>query len=498
MFTLLWALIYKVEKVAPQQYYVGVEINIPKDAYIYSKKTTSIGLPTTVTLDNAVVETQTYLNPEQKKIENEMVLIHKRHLCILIKMKTHDTVLKGSIKYLVCGRACIPKNELIHIDLEKAEKFNHKDWLKKAQSYPKHHHALWWILVLAFVGGVLLNFMPCVLPLLSIKVLSFSTKYDSPFRAALSYTGGMIFTFLTLGLILSLFKASYGFQMQSPYFVFGLCLLFLGIALNLFDFIKLPFYSIDVPSIRSQYLESFVNGVLTTVVATPCTGPYMGMVLGYSLTQSVFYILCVFLFLGIGMACPILFLILFSKLVKYVPRYSEGMELMKKLAAFLSLLTVVWFLYVLSGLVAIEIVFLLMTILVVLSFSAFFQIGFVAMASVLGGFYLLYTQSNNNIPVIEVSDIDLKKNKKPKLLVFTAKWCLNCMTNKRLFYQYQAILKNKGIELMFIDVTRSFPPLFQKYKAPGVPFNVFIKENGEEVILPGNLTRADLEKLMVP
>lgn len=351
------------------------------------------------------------------------------------------------------------------------------------------------IIIFALIGGLFLNFMPCVLPLLSLKALSFSSKYSKPYLASLCYMTGMAFTFSVFGAIIAFFKSSLsmGFQMQSPYFIMGFIFLFALISLNLFNAIHLPFYNLTTPKTHSQYLDSFMNGVITTLVATPCTGPYVGIAVGYALSQSAFVIVLVFMCLGIGMSLPVLFWTVFSSsIVSNVSSYGKWIESIQKAIGFLCLMTVLWFLYVLEGLIPSESVFLILACLVTLFFGAFFQLPVIMIMSIMTSTYIVYKKDFFEAPQYNVS---LETIQKPVILSFTAKWCLNCLKNKRLFYQNERYLKQRGINVIYVDVTKEFPALFYRYKALGVPFNVFIDQEDKETILPEHLTLEDLQTL---
>ena len=444
---------------------------------------------TTVSLDNATVEEQALQPLPPKKVG------YKHSLKMLMRVHAKKTMIKGHIHATIFVKDAHKEIIPLLIDLKKTPTFNHAKWLKPVQMKPKVP-GLIKLMILAFMGGFFLNFMPCVLPMLSIKVIAFSSRYSSPFLAALCNMGGTIFIFLTFGSMLAIFKStlSIGFQMQSPYFVMGLAFLFALITLSLFQVIRLPFYNLVTPRLHSQYLDSFMNGVLTTIVAAPCTGPYVGIALGYSLSQPVLVILLVFLCLGIGMSLPVLFSVFFSyKVVASVSKsYGLWIETVQKAIGFLCMMTTIWFLYVLSGLVSNESLFLVLGTLVVLCFGAFFKLRTVMIISIIVGAYVVYKR---DFFEMHPHNVALEAVKKPVIVSFVARWCLNCIKNKRLFHQYEQWFKEKGIQIIYVDVTKEFPPLFYKYKALGIPFNVLIAADGEEIVLPEHLTMRDLHRL---
>ena len=175
-----------------------------------------------------------------------------------------------------------------------------------------------YVLVLAVAGGLILNLMPCVLPVLSIKVLSLIKhgEYNSLTRKfnGLAYTAGIIISFLVfagtlLGLRASGEAAGWGFQLQSPWFVATLIYLFYIMGLGLSGFVEIGASLANVVSFtgnRSGMAGSFLNGILASVVATPCTAPFMGTAMGYAMSQPTASALLVFAALGLGLASPFL------------------------------------------------------------------------------------------------------------------------------------------------------------------------------------------------
>ncbi|UCF66453.1 MAG: thioredoxin family protein [Acidobacteriota bacterium] len=231
--------------------------------------------------------------------------------------------------------------------------------------------SLWIALVGAFVGGLILNLMPCVLPILSIKVLGFveSAKSDmngNPKRAsagkkaalrhALVFTFGVLASFwLLAGGLLALravgHELGWGFQLQSPFVVVGLAVLFLLMALHLFGVFEFGTRLVTLAgraSTRSGRgsTGAFASGVLATIVATPCTAPFMGTALGYALVQPAVVALVVFTALGAGMAAPYVLLAANPRLLRRVPKPGPWMETLRQLLGFFMLASVVWLLWV--------------------------------------------------------------------------------------------------------------------------------------------------------
>jgi len=215
-------------------------------------------------------------------------------------------------------------------------------------------------LIFAFIGGMILNLMPCVLPIVSLKILGFVGQAgDDPgklLRNGWVFAAGVVTSFwLLAGALLALRAGGqhvgWGFQLQSPPFLVALASLFFLFGLNLFGVFEI---GTSVAGRSGQWLSgsrgssAFLSGVLATVVATPCTAPFMGSALGVALTQPVPVALGIFTALGAGMATPYLILCAFPRLVRLVPKPGPWMEALKQLLGFLLMATVVWLVWVLG------------------------------------------------------------------------------------------------------------------------------------------------------
>lgn len=219
---------------------------------------------------------------------------------------------------------------------------------------------IWAALALAFVGGMVLNLMPCVLPVLSIKILGFvhqaGDKGSSSWRHGATFTAGVLLSFLALAGALLTLRAGgeqlgWGFQLQSPAFLVLLSSFIFLFGLSLFGVFEIGTSLAGAGGrldSKSGYTGSFVSGVLATVVATPCTAPFMGPALGFALVQPPILALSIFAALGLGMAAPYLLLSSVPSLLRYVPKPGAWMESFKQFMGFLMMATVVWLVWVLA------------------------------------------------------------------------------------------------------------------------------------------------------
>jgi thiol:disulfide interchange protein len=218
---------------------------------------------------------------------------------------------------------------------------------------------LWTALALAFFGGALLNLMPCVFPVLSIKLIGLAQQRGDRYslRAhALAYAAGVVLSFLALAAGLLALRAAgsaigWGFQLQEPGVVFVLALLFFALGLNLmgaFEFGNLMPQRLAGWRAERPAVDAFASGVLAVVAASPCTAPFMGAALGYAITQSPAVALGVFAALGLGMALPYVALVLAPGWRERLPRPGAWMLTLKQLLAFPMFATVVWLVWVLG------------------------------------------------------------------------------------------------------------------------------------------------------
>lgn len=215
---------------------------------------------------------------------------------------------------------------------------------------------LWLIILFSFLGGLILNLMPCVFPVLSIKIFSLLKERGHPREFVVDsffYFAGVVCSFLALGaLFLSLRtmgeQIGWGFQLQSPVFIYLMIILFFILGLNFLGAYEFGDSIMNWAGQRNhQKSSSFFNGVLSVLVATPCTGPFMGTALGAASALSASASMSIFLFLGIGMGAPFLILSFFPSLLNRLPRPGAWMNTMKEFFAFPLFATVIWLAWVL-------------------------------------------------------------------------------------------------------------------------------------------------------
>lgn len=372
------------------------------------------------------------------------------------------------------------------------------------------------MLLLAALGGSILNLMPCVFPVLSLKVLGFASHHEK--HQALhgfAYTAGVVLSFLLVAAVLLGLKAAgqavgWGFQLQQPWFVGALAYLFFAMGLSLSGFWEFGGSWMGLGNSLATspgYRGSFFTGVLATLVASPCTAPFMGSALGYAVTQSAPKALGVFAALGFGMALPMLILCLSPKLLAYIPKPGMWMERFKQALAFPLYATAIWLCWVVgrqssaTAMAALLLGALIITLALWLwrfgwigrSVAA---AGLAAALAVLGSPLLAEGKSGVQAagdwqPFTEQSLADLRAAGKPVFLDVTADWCITCLTNEKVTLSSDAVkdaFAKKGIVYMKADWTHydaSITTLLASFGRNGIPLYVFYPgKNAEPIVLP--------------
>ena len=384
--------------------------------------------------------------------------------------------------------------------------------------------------LLAFAGGMILNLMPCVFPVISLKALSLAGSGHED-RHVLRNQGfafalGIIVTFLALaGLLLALRatgeELGWGFQLQSPAVVTALAVLFFMLALNLsgvFEFASLVPASAGGWTVRNPYLDAVLSGVLAVIIASPCTAPFMGAALGYAIAQPSAETLVVFTALGVGMALPFTLLNLFPAWRRLLPRPGPWMERLKQLLAFPLYGTVAWLAWVLGAQVDNDAVMRLSATLVIVAFALWSWRAYrgggarawsvAAVAGLAGALFVAWPLLNGTReaeatttrattghdtawqPFSPQRVAELSSAGKPVFVDFTAAWCVTCQVNKRLVLNSAGVrdaFAKRGVELLRADWTRRDPVITASLAAlgrNGVPVYVLYRPGKEPVLLP--------------
>ncbi len=496
---------------------------------------------------------------------------------------------KAKVKWLACKDACVPGKDEVSISLpvvasatemspentEKFEKVNFNGPASKikggkASANPKNQgpetenqslgvankkdaarahegpQELIAVLAFAFIGGFILNFMPCVLPVISIKIFSLVQQAgEDPkkvFAHGMTFAAGIIFSFLALGSVVIAIQSAgqnigWGFQFQYPVFVLAMASVVTVFALSFFG----VFY-VDVGSQNLDKLASteglggtFFKGVLATVLSTPCTAPFLGTALGFAFVQPWWLILTIFSVIALGMSSPYLVLAVKPDWMKFLPKPGDWMERFKESLGFLLLATSIWLLSVLTGLVEPDAIIAALGFLLFLSVSAWLIGKFINLSSspqrrfivwavalaVAGGGYLFFLRpypellgtraSLGQKPQNKPDGIQWQEFSQAKLdqeleaghevfIDFTAKWCLTCKANEATIIEtpeVQEKIKSLQVVALKADWTAQdaeITQILRSFGRSGVPLYVVYPkgDRSNPIILPEALSRKDV------
>lgn len=473
---------------------VLIKFKMKKGWHIFSENPGDIGLPTKVEwklpLSYELKDTRW---SNDKKFVNEGIIQYGYDKTAYYKATIipSDDVMKeakleAQVSWLACKDECVPGKTnfvlnlpIIHQDLQPGE-----TWLKAsklaqasfevAESKDAEKNLLV-VLFMAFMGGIVLNFMPCIFPILTIKAISLA---QSPYNRKKSqiesmlYLTGVVFSFLAIATILVLLREKgeqigWGFQLQSPIFVTVMIVIFSLVFLMLLDLvtIKNPLINrVGRISFTRRKINAFMTGFFAVLIASPCTAPFMGIAIGYTLSKPIYIYYPVFLALSLGYALPFTLAGLFPRTIhKILPKPGRWMDVLKKIFAIPVFLTVVWLIWVLSSQVRV-------------------------------GTKIPTTAMDwQEYDAKEVAQ--LVEQNKPVFIDFTAKWCITCLVNKKVALQSNAfaeLVKSKNIYLFRADWTNddvAISTALERYGRNSIPLYVYYDGKSKEfVLLPQLLT----------
>lgn len=378
------------------------------------------------------------------------------------------------------------------------------------------------ILIFALLGGMILNLMPCVFPVLSIKALSFTMTHQTASSRrshGLAYTVGVVSSFVGIAFVMLSLRAAgeaigWGFQLQSPLFVMLLIYLFfiMGLAFSGYLEIGSSLMSIGQSSERDESLSSsFMTGVLATTVASPCTAPFMGPALGFAIAQPSYLALLVFAFLGLGMALPFVLLAWIPSLTAKLPRPGAWMDSFKQFLAFPLYITGVWLIWVVGRQTSVDIVATIIIGLVLITMSIWLtklrqaaghKITTLSFANLFAALCLIGaitipawsitkdTEPARWEPYSQQRLSELRQAQKPVFVNLTADWCITCLANEKIAFTnafYQSLSDNQ-VTYLKGDWTNNDPEitkLLNQFQRSGVPlYLVYPEGEASAEVLP--------------
>ena len=433
--------------------------------------------------------------------------------------------IKNSLDVSVPITESINENQVAVLDIHEKESISKiKESFEPKIDYetPEFEGGLPVALVFAFLGGLLLNLMPCVLPVISFKILSFvklsGQSRDVTLKHGVAFSAGVIVSFWILAGIMLVLQAygrsaGWGFQLQEPLFVAILAAILTVFGLSLFGVFEIGVSMTALAGLRQsigkgEFSSSFLSGVLATAVATPCTGPFLGSAIGFAVTLPPYQSLLIFTFLGIGMSLPYLLLAYYPQWLRFVPKPGEWMETFKVIMGFLMLGTVLWLLWVFGAQTGTLGVIILLWALFFLSFGCWIygrwsppvntkmtrgiSYVFASLCFCIGS-YIIYYSISPEIQLVssdqkshenkiwqsfsETKVANLRKKGVPVFVDFTAKWCLICQTNHLVLSSpdVEAKFSQLGVVRMKADWTKNDPKIsaaLKKFGRNGVPLYV--------------------------
>lgn len=382
-------------------------------------------------------------------------------------------------------------------------------------------------LALAFIGGLILNIMPCVLPVISIKLFGLvkykNESHKTILRHNFFYTLGIIFTFVVLATVVLSLKSigsqvGWGFQLQSPNFIAAMVIGLFIFSLNMFGLFefKTPGGSkLGNVSTANNFGGDFLSGVLATVLSTPCSAPFLGTALTFAFTSSTIEIYLIFIMIGIGLAFPFILTAAYPKLVAFLPKPGNWMNTVKKVLALTLILTTIWLIDVYNALVDGSSHLLKLGVILVFIFFGFLLskkkekwIGAIAFLLALGLFVnitstVIVHSTEEQTALIrdkqakgldwqawsEAKMNDHKINKQVVFIDFTAKWCFTCKVNEKLVLEteeFKKLVQEKNLRLLLGDWTKRdevIGSFLRKNGLVGVPAYFIQKKDGTLVNL---------------
>ena len=453
-----------------------VALMIPEGWHIYGKEAGENGQPTTLewrlpaglnageTRWPPLVDVET-LGIKDRGYVGDIALVTP----LLGSPQTPDAPIGATASWVVCSSSsCIP--ESVNLEATSPE-----SRITNRESRTPNHEPRTTPFLLAFLGGLLLNIMPCVLPILALKALALAKKAAASRRAAavqgMSYTAGVVTSFLAIAAIMLTLKAGgaaigWGFQLQNPFVVGGLMLVMLAVAANLLGLFSLPalFGARATATDDDQPLGSFLTGALAVMVATPCTAPFMATAIGATLLMPTAQALLVFTALGLGMASPFLLISLWPAARRLLPKPGAWMQRFKHLLAIPMLLTALWLGYV------------LLAILAPASPSS-------------------HETDALHAPYSPARLAELQSAHRPVLVDATAAWCITCKVNERVALNppaMQQFFREHQVQILVADWTTPDPAItafLAEFGRNGVPLYVFYPaDGGAPRVLPQVLT----------
>ncbi len=464
-----------------------LEFNIKKGWHIFAPYEQEFGSPLHINWQLTGGETVIEQSFSKPKVFDDNGFIYdgyedKFFYKTTIKTNNPDKVLKTVIDWQACaGDECIPQSRELTIQATDSTIFNQKIVEAEGSFAGVEIEEVNWLKTacFAFIAGLLLNLMPCVLPVLGLKIMAcLKANSATRIREAFFYTAGIILSMLLLaGILLLLRKTNphlgWGFQMQSPWFVGIMLAVFVWLTLMAFDLVNLHggwLSKLTNLRFKNCQVDALVSGILAVLVASPCTAPFMGAVIGYAIVAPAHIYFPMFLSLGLGYALPFALLTLYPKAMqKIMPRPGRWMRMVKMILGIPLLLTCLW-------------------------------LGWLLCTQLGTKLNLRHTQWQ------EYSHLRVEQalqNSRPVFIDFTADWCITCLVNKKTSLYSDTmvdLVKANNILLLKADITKFNPEAaegLKKYHRAAVPLYIYYDGKSDDYLtLPPILTPKILQEYL--
>jgi len=495
-------------------------IDLQGDYKIYGKDPGDSGIPTSINLDgsdNLKSYNVIWPNPIKDEIYGTSY-VYTGHVSIPVTLAPinpkEPMSIKGKINYSLCSNSCVPVMQEFHI----------------TNCYIDETHILW-MLGSGLLGGFILNFMPCVLPILLLKIFSVINLKQVHYRTHLLITIlGIFSSFLLLAFITFGFRSigvefGFGTHFQEPRFVIILCILMTIFVSNLLGRFKITLPSFLTSDMAGKqfdnvYVNSFMTGVMATIFSTPCTAPFLGSAVAFSMTAEPIIIFLIFSSIALGLSLPYLVLIIWPPILKILPKPGSWMNNLKLLLAVVMIGTIFWLLSILQAQLGFRSTFGIILLLLLIKFVSeqnFSNINKIISYSVLfGGLMYLpgIAAKEDLLEAIEIKETwhkfdhneipDYVKEGKIVVIDITADWCGTCKYNKFMVWNREHtinLLHHPQIIAMREDITRASPET-ARYMASlgiyGIPLNIVFGPKAKQgILLPTVLSFDELKKALV-
>lgn len=487
-------------------------------------ETPPIALPKDGVLKDPIKLSFIFLNP----LDGTKTIVSKTFKSIL---PTQDQKMDDFFKLMTAIPATNPSSsEKIEIELK-----------SELPASPLPNQNLWYFLLFGFLGGLILNIMPCVLPVISLKLFGLIQHSQESSKRILKhnlfYTFGVLTTFLILAIIILAIKSTgetigWGFQLQSPHFVFVTIIVLFIMSLNLFGLFEFKTpggKTLGGIELRDSYWGDFLSGIIATILSTPCSAPFLGTALTFAFTSSTVEIISVFMAIGVGLSFPFLLTGFFPSMIRFLPKPGMWMNKVKKLLGLTLILTIIWLMDVYAALTPTTIAVIKTNTILVLIFGFFFikvknkkikllmgAIPFVLALNVgLADLNmetsqdqktaLLNDKKSLGLPWEAWSEEKMKEYANQGSLVFmdfTAKWCFTCKVNERLVIEtedFKSLTDKYQVKLLLADWTKRdtvIGKFLEKNGLVGVPAYFVQLKDGRLISLGETITISEIEKAL--